>query len=201
MSSSDVFINCPFDDGYKPLFEATVFTIFDCGFRPRCALEADDGAKVRVEKIKDIIKECPLGIHDISRVQLSSSGFPRFNMPFELGLFLGAQCFGPQKQRDKKCLILDTEKFRYQKFLSDIAGQDIQAHEGDVDKLIKIVRRWLIQFAPGKKLPGEKKIQDKYRVFRERLPKICDLAGVDEHDLTYIDLTNIIGDFLTPVTL
>ena len=34
-----VFINCPFDQNYKPLFEAIIFTIYDCGFRPICALE------------------------------------------------------------------------------------------------------------------------------------------------------------------
>jgi hypothetical protein len=30
-----VFVNCPFDDGYKPLFNATVFAVLDCGFEPR----------------------------------------------------------------------------------------------------------------------------------------------------------------------
>ena len=25
---------------YKPMFEAIVFAVFDCGYRPRCALEA-----------------------------------------------------------------------------------------------------------------------------------------------------------------
>jgi len=30
----NVFINCPFDDDYAPLFEAIVFAINDAGFRP-----------------------------------------------------------------------------------------------------------------------------------------------------------------------
>lgn len=30
---TDVFINCPFDDDYKPLFDAVVFAVHDCGFR------------------------------------------------------------------------------------------------------------------------------------------------------------------------
>ena len=35
---ASVFVNCPFDDAYKPMFEAIVFAVFDCGYRPRCAL-------------------------------------------------------------------------------------------------------------------------------------------------------------------
>jgi len=37
---TSVFVNCPFDDAYKPMFEAIVFAVFDCGYGPRCALEA-----------------------------------------------------------------------------------------------------------------------------------------------------------------
>ena len=34
-----VFVNCPFDAEYWPIFEAIVFGILDCGFTPRSALE------------------------------------------------------------------------------------------------------------------------------------------------------------------
>lgn len=86
-----VFINCPFDNDYQPLFDAMVFTILRCGFVPRCALELVDAAGTRIDKIVNIIRECPLGVHDISRTELDSgSHLPRFNMPFELGLFLGS---------------------------------------------------------------------------------------------------------------
>jgi hypothetical protein len=33
----NVFINCPFDDQYQPLFYAIVFALNDLRFRPRCA--------------------------------------------------------------------------------------------------------------------------------------------------------------------
>ena len=42
----NVFINFPFDAAYKPLFEAIVFAILNCGHKPRCALEIDDGSEV-----------------------------------------------------------------------------------------------------------------------------------------------------------
>lgn len=46
-----VFINCPFDDGFKPIFRAMVFTVIASGYHPRCALDSTDGAEVRVAKI------------------------------------------------------------------------------------------------------------------------------------------------------
>ena len=103
-----VFINCPFDAEFEPLFKVILFATSDCGFNPRCALEADDGSIVRIDKLIRIIRECNYGIHDISRTELDRiSRLPRFNMPFELGLFLGAKRFGGARQRRKTCLILE----------------------------------------------------------------------------------------------
>ena len=82
-------------------------------------------------------------VQDISRTELNAAGLPRFNMPFELGLFLGAKRFGNAMQRRKTCLVLDREPYRYQAFLSDIAGQDIAAHGGEPVRAIGAVRDWL----------------------------------------------------------
>jgi len=51
----NVFINFPFDDAYAPIFDALIFSIFDCGFIPRCALEISDSSQIRIEKIQTII--------------------------------------------------------------------------------------------------------------------------------------------------
>src|SRR5436309_3664590 len=113
--ASAVFLNVPFDADYRPLFEALVFAVTDCAFVPRCALEASDGGHVRVEKIAHIITACNFGVHDISRTELDKkSRLPRFNMPFELGLFLGAKRFGTGRQKRKSTLILDRERYRFQ---------------------------------------------------------------------------------------
>jgi len=136
-----VFINCPFDRDYKPLFEAIIFTVFDCGFRPRCALETEDGGQVRMEKIFGLIGDSKLSINDLCRVDLdSTTNLPRFNMPLELGIFLGARRFGQGSQRQKRCLIMDRERYRYRAFISDIAGQDIREHGDDPTRPIQIVR-------------------------------------------------------------
>lgn len=47
--AASVFINCPFDDQYRPMLFAAVFAILDCGYQPRCAQEVEDGGDVRIE--------------------------------------------------------------------------------------------------------------------------------------------------------
>jgi hypothetical protein len=37
-----VFINCPFDLDFKPIFDAIIFTVFDCGFIARCTMEEQE---------------------------------------------------------------------------------------------------------------------------------------------------------------
>ena len=49
--NDNVFINCPFDLAYKPLLDAIVFAVHDCGFVARCALEEGDASQVRIDKI------------------------------------------------------------------------------------------------------------------------------------------------------
>src|SRR3989304_4839701 len=65
-----VFLDCPFDDDYRQLFQALLFTIHDCGFRARCALEVEDSGDTRIERLYRIIEQCEHGIHDISRTEL-----------------------------------------------------------------------------------------------------------------------------------
>jgi hypothetical protein len=135
--STHVFINCPFDPIYTPLFNAIVFTILRFGFCAAVCTGLDDSAEVRLSKIERIIEECKFGIHDISAVTLDvNTGLPRFNMPLELGLFFGCKRFGNESQSKKACMILDTELYRYRTFFSGISGQDIHAHDGDPDRAI-----------------------------------------------------------------
>ena len=185
----NVFINCPFDAEYAPLFEAIVFTVIDCGFVARCAREADDASEPRISKLLAIIGQCRLGIHDISRTEPNRAGLPRFNMPFELGLFLGAKRYGITRQRRKSCLILDRDRFRYQAFLSDIGGQDISAHDGQPERVIRIVRDWLrASGVPwSAQLPGGAAIVSRYEGFRAELPTLCATAKRADDELTFLD--------------
>ena len=194
---TDVFINCPFDPAFRPIFDAFVFVTFECGFRPRCALEADDSGEVRVEKILSIIRESRFGIHDLSRTELdAATGLPRFNMPLELGMFLAAKRFGSGQQKRKVCLVLDRDRYRYQKFLSDIAGQDIRSHEGDPEQAIREVRDWLRTSTQGRVIPGGSEIIRRYRLFREKLPELCCGLRVGQDELTFADLATLVELFV-----
>ena len=153
--SENVFINCPFDKEYLILRDALLFAIFDCGFIPRCALEEDDSGNVRFNKIQKIIAECRFGVHDLSRTELDDqTQTPRFNMPLELGVFLGAKHFGNRQQKGKVCLVLDLEQYRYQAFISDIAGHDIRSHDNNPEKVITHIRNWLNTASGRKTIPG-----------------------------------------------
>jgi hypothetical protein len=193
-----VFINCPFDADYQELFRALVFAIHDCGFLARSALEVDDGGEVRIAKINRIIRECRHGIHDISRTELDATEkLPRFNMPLELGLFLGAREFGAGRQKQKRTLILDSERFRYQKFCSDIAGQDIKAHERSVDKAIRAVRNWLATTLNGSiLLPSAAKVADRYRAFLTELSQISERFHLDSDDLQFVELRTLVEEWV-----
>lgn len=194
---ANVFINCPFDPTYKPIFEALVFSIYDLGCVARCALEFDDASTNRFEKICNLIEECQYGIHDISSVKLDkATKFPRFNMPLELGLFLGCKRYGAPAQKEKVCLILDKERYRFQKFISDIAGQDIHEHSEDPEKAIVAVRDWLCAASGRKKLPGGQAIVARYRRFRTDLPNLCVSLMRDENTLIFSDWSEMISLWL-----
>ena len=189
--NKSVFINCPFEDECRFFFEAIVFAVIQCGFTPRCALEISDGGQVRIEKINDIIEDCRFGIHDICRTELDKAhGLPRFNMPLELGLFLGCQRFGGPPHTKKSCLIFDKDRFRYQKFISDIAGQDIKAHGDDPRQIIKGIRDWLRPHRQN--LPGGEHFSELFDAFQAVLPDLCSEARLQRDDLHFVDLVQLI---------
>ena len=192
-----VFVNCPFDEAYKDTFYAIIFTVFDCGFNVRCGLEIEDSSEVRIEKIAKIIKECKYGIHDISYTGLDQdSGLPRFNMPFELGMFIGAKRFGDGVQRKKVCLILDKERCRCQRFIPDIAGQDIQAHKNDVQEVIKVIRNWLQNTSVGAVIPGGNEIRRRYLMLKDELPDLCKKLKLAVDEMIFNDYINIVSIWL-----
>ena len=190
--NQQVFLNVPFDSQYKKLFDALVFAVHDCGLVARCALEEDDSGQVRVNKLYGIISASKFGIHDLSRTTLDSKfRLPRFNMPLELGLFLGARQFGSSAQRRKSCLILDRERFRYQVFCSDIAGQDIRAHANDVGQVLTAVRNWLrTNLSGSKQLPGPSRLIGRYIEFRQQLPMMCQEEKLRVSEITFVEYRN-----------
>jgi hypothetical protein len=172
--NSEVFVNCPFDDAYRPLFRALVFTIFACGYRSRCALEVNDSGALRLDKLRELIAACDRGIHDLSRVELSSpSGTPRFNMPFEFGVAVGARAFGGARQRRKRALVLARKREHWHPTVSDLAGIDPEFHHDEPRQLVAAVRRFLKRTPEGRILPGADALCATYEDFTRDLPRLA----------------------------
>lgn len=192
MKAGHVFINCPFDAEYEGIFHALLFTVLACGFEPRCALEEDDAMEVRLHKIVRIIEECPLGIHDVSRTELDAvHQLPRFNMPFELGIFIGAAHILKPRSLKKRVLVLDRDRYRFQKFISDIAGQDISSHDGNTNKAIRATRDWLASANKDRDTPSTNQLIGEFKLMIESMPSFAKTIGLYSHDLPFVDLKRI----------
>lgn len=142
----NVFINCPFDEQYYPLLRPLLFTILSFGFNPKIASERSDSGELRINKICELIISSKYSIHDLSRLRSSKiNEFYRLNMPFELGIEYACRHFSSDHLRDKRCLILEKEKYNYTKALSDLSGVDIKSHKNDPATLVREVRSWFIE--------------------------------------------------------
>jgi hypothetical protein len=169
-----LFINCPFDDSYLPILHAITFAIRFAGFIPRSALEADDSGIVRLHRLYKIIDECKYGIHDMSRIEfVAPGGLPRFNMPFECGIFFGAMHYGTRHHRQKRLLVLESEQYSTLKTLSDISGNDPKAHNNNQETAISRVLNFLSGQNGNGTLPGAEYVLALYGGFQAALPSLA----------------------------
>ena len=171
-----VFLNVPFDKQCEGLFEALIFTITACGYRVRCALEEDDSGDIRMDKLDRLIRSSPRSIHDLSRTKVEENELPRFNMPFELGLAIGAKRFGRQ-QRNDSIKIMVAERYRLPAYLSDLGGNDPAAHDNESANVVRIVRDFLHTDPTGAILPGPRHFVSAFEAFKGALPGIA--RGID----------------------
>lgn len=187
-----LFINCPFDPEYLPLLQSLIFTVLECGLEPRLALDAADSGEARVHKIRNLIRSCRFSIHDISRIEpLRDGDLPRFNIPFELGLDLGCRYYGSGRLGSKQSLVLERERYRYQKVLSDISGNDIRAHGSDPETLMIEVRNWL-KVATRLKLPSGSSLVERYGFFWVDLVDIFRRMRYFQRDIESLEVVEYI---------
>jgi hypothetical protein len=179
----NVFINCPFDEDYRPCFEALLFIVAASGYTVRCALEDADGASIRFDKLRKLIAESPRTIHDLSRIELSKDALPRFNMPFELGLAMGAKYFGSPRQQRSSALILVRKDYILNAYLSDLGGNDPASHNGDPLQLMAAVTRFLHASPTGKVLAGPKSVFVRFTRFKEGLQTMAGALQRDLHEI------------------
>jgi len=191
---TDVFVNCPFDDAYRPVLRPILFSIVDLGFSPRIALESLDSGKPRIEKIISLIEHSKYAIHDLSRMQAAQAGeYFRLNMPFELGLDVGCRLFGKGHWSEKKCLILEAEHYRYQAAISDLSGSDIGVHSDNPIEALTRVRNWLNTEAR-LHAPGPAAIWGRFVDFMGRNHDVLKARGYSDEDVTLLPIPDLIDD-------
>ena len=116
-----------------------------------------------------------------------------------MGVFLGAKKFGIEEHKKKKRrLILDTEPYRYQQFISDIAGQDIHAHnaQNSSREVITHVRNWLRAASRRETIPSGGIIWERYQEFTEKLPQMAREGQLIVEELIFNDYTSMVTQWL-----
>jgi hypothetical protein len=115
-------------------------------------------------------------------------------MALELGIFLGTNLLA----ENKKCLVMETEQYRYQKFCSDISGFDILPHGGDILGLICAVRDFLRSLVElNERIPGGEYIFERYKEFLVKLPELCEERHLNPPDsIHYNDYISLVQGWL-----
>lgn len=190
MNDNHVFINCPFDNHYFPLLKPLLFTIIYMDLVPRIS-ETSDSGEVRLNNIRELMSESRYSIHDLSRMDaLKENDLPRFNMPFECGIDFGFKLSNLNGYGAKRFLILEKEKYRYQKVISDISGNDIKAHDNSPETLVKAIRDWFKSSFDN--VPMYKEIWLAFNEFEFSYEEILNANGYDPKDISALTFSDII---------
>lgn len=194
-----VFINCPYDNDYANILHVLIFLVAKFNCIPKIAAEVKESSD-RMSTILNMIKTACIGIHDISRMELSpSSKIARFNMPFELGIDYAYQHFC---SNDKKLLILEGEKYLSKQTISDLSGIDIEAHNSNISEVIKIVRNFFCDIFVLSNVVAPIKLENEYyTVFHPWLRnKILSLGYSEKDYLSELNISDFIKYVLDYVT-
>jgi hypothetical protein len=139
-----VFINCPFDSEYRPVFDALVFATICCGFMPRCAMESGSTAVPRMARITRAVQSSRYSIHDLSRCRGEGElNMARFNMPLELGMAMGERFRDDNAVDAHDWLVLVPDGHNYHRLVSDLSGYDPIQYDGTRESVISAAMSWL----------------------------------------------------------
>ena len=139
-----VFLNCPFDPEFRPIFDALVFASVCCGFTPRSALETGSVAVPRMERIVQAIFTSRYSIHDLSRCRgEGDEQLARFDMPLELGIAMARRFMTTGQRSQHDWFLLVPQGHLYARFISDLAGFDPARYSGTPESVVPRVVSWL----------------------------------------------------------
>lgn len=191
--SRNVFVNCPFDRQYEHILKAILFCLVRFGLKPRIATERSNAGETRIDKISELIPASEFSIHDLSRCEALVGGERyRMNMPFELGMDFACRKYGGPDMAAKKILVLEEQPYRYQAALSDLAGVDIDAHQGNYRLAVRRVRNWLSGM-PRFEVIGAEKILVEYEDFQEWYAERQRGAGFSTDDMDDVPVPELLN--------
>lgn len=178
--SKSVFINCPFDKGFAPLFDAIVFATVCCGFIPRCAIESGDVAEPRINRIIHSIMSSKYSIHDLSRCKgEGEEHLARFNMPLELGIAMALRFVASSTGNEHDWLIMLPEGHQYIRFVSDIAGYDLKKHNATPETIVQAVMSWLVTRPEAIPTPTPKNVLKALPAFNAEKDRLAEEWGLE----------------------
>ncbi len=190
-----IFINCPFDADYQPIFNAVLFTVCALGFEPRSALEVADCSDLRLRKIlrshSDFALRDPRSLtHGTRRKDEPST----LQHAFGVGYFPGAKEFGGKTAKKKRCLIFAKNQ-HVKSFISDINGLDIHGHDDLPQNVIAPIRQWLCTDARANAVPASV-LTEHFQKFSTELPLIFARLGYRHNEPQYGDLLKVTAEWL-----
>jgi hypothetical protein len=175
VTENAVFLNIPYDRGFRTRYVAYIVGLVTLGFEPRVTLGLPDGTR-RLDKILEEIRGCRYSIHDLSRVGLDRKppyATPRFNMPFELGLAVTWAKLNPALH---SWFVFEEKAYRVQKSLSDLNGSDPRIHDGQVQGVMRELCNAFVR--PGNQ-PTVPETMSAYTAVRRQLARIMADAGAE----------------------
>ena len=113
-------------------------------------------------------------------------------MPFELGLDIGCRVFSRGLRSQKRCLILETEQYDYQKALSDLSNSDIKRHQDEPEEVIRQVRNWFVEVGI-EGLPSGTVIWDEFNEFMADFYQKREAEGFRDKDLQMMPVPEYVG--------
>jgi len=137
----------------------------------------------------ELISACGYSFHDLSRVQLTS-GAPRFNMPFEVGLAVATARWRPAHQ----WFLFEAKRFRVQRTLSDLSGTDAYIHSEGSRRLLVALTDALVRAT---KQPTVDELGRIHRFLRDKSSGIRRNYGTLLGARAFRDLVVVATDFAT----
>ncbi len=138
LRARQVFFNVPYSRSYERLLVALTVAAVAMGRVPRLTFDVPEVGEGRLRRIRRLMSECRVSVHDLSHATCRPS---RFNLPFELGLAVALRL----ETGDHEFHVLESKAHRLQRTLSDLNGIDAKVHQRDpwraIRAMLSIIRR------------------------------------------------------------